>query len=104
MHITINHVSQFRDAFHHAGRKYQFSYDALGILFEYLEEVNPDYNLDVIELCCEYAESTLDDLIEDYSIDVDGVDDKLQAVINFINDHSKVVGMTNAGHIVYAQF
>jgi hypothetical protein len=28
----------------------------------------------------------------------------LQAVINFINDHSKVVGMTNAGHIVYAQF
>ena len=106
MHITINHVSQFRDAFHHAGRKYQFSYDALGILFEYLEEVNPDYNLDVIELCCEYAESTLDDLIDNYSIDVDGVDedDKLQAVIDFINDHSVVLGVTSAGHIVHGQF
>jgi hypothetical protein len=104
MHITINHVSQFRDAFHHAGRKYQFSYDALGILYEYLEEREPSYDLDVVDLCCTYAESTLDDLIDNYSIDVDGVDDKLQAVIDFINDHSVVLGVTSAGHIVHGQF
>ena len=106
MHITITHVSQFRDAFFYAGRKDQFSYDGLAVLYEYLEEVNPDYNLDVVELCCEYAESTLDDLINNYSIDEDGFDedDKLQAVIDFINNRSVVLGVTSAGHIVYAQF
>ena len=33
----------FRDAFKACGRGDQFSYEALGILFDYLEECMPDY-------------------------------------------------------------
>jgi hypothetical protein len=53
MKQTINHASQFRDAFRAAGRQDQFSYEALGLLFDYLEDVHPDYELDVIGLCCD---------------------------------------------------
>jgi len=52
---TINQ-SQFIDAFRAMGRKDQFSYNALCALFEWLEEIDEGYDLDVIELCCEYTE------------------------------------------------
>lgn len=59
MKTSVN-VYQFRDAFHAMGRKDQFSYAALGALFSYLEELESDLGeeieLDVIALCCDYAE------------------------------------------------
>ena len=102
MHITITHVSQFRDAFHRAGRKDQFSYDGLAVLYEWLDENYPNYELDVVELCCEYAESSADDLADDYSIEIEG--DKLQCVVDYVNQHSVVLGVTTDGNIVYSKF
>ena len=49
-------VSNFRDEFYKCGRKDQFSYDGLGAIYEYLEENWEDYELDVVGICCEYAE------------------------------------------------
>lgn len=48
--------SDFRDAFARCGRKDQFSYDALGVIYDYLEEANPDSELDPIAVCCEFTE------------------------------------------------
>ena len=51
---------QFIDAFHKMGRGEQFSYDGLTALYDYLEqlgdEIGEEIELDVIALCCEYAE------------------------------------------------
>lgn len=59
MHQSIN-VYAFRDAFRSAGRGEQFSYEGLGALFEYLEEleesIGEPYELDVISLCCDFSE------------------------------------------------
>jgi hypothetical protein len=67
MHTTIN-VHQFRDAFHQMGRGKQFSYEALGVLFDYYEMGCDDYNLDVIEICCEWSEyDSMEELKENYS-------------------------------------
>ena len=96
MYITISHMGQFCDAFYYASRRNQFSYDGLAILFDWLNENYPDYDLDVVQLCCDYAESTPDQLAEAYSIDGD--------VIKYINHHSVVLGVTGTGNIVYAQF
>lgn len=58
--------SMFRDAFRQANRIDNFSYDALGALFDYLEELDLDMaeelELDVITICCEYTE--YDDIAE----------------------------------------
>jgi hypothetical protein len=96
MQIQITHVSQFRDEFHRAGRRHHFSYDGFDILFNWLEENYPDYDLDVVQLCCDYAEATPDQLVEAYSIDSD--------VIKYIDHNSIVLGVTSTGNVVYAQF
>ena len=52
---TIN-KSMFRDAFHSMNRGNNFSYEGLGVLFDYLEEVDVNWDLDVIALCCDFTE------------------------------------------------
>jgi predicted ATPase len=62
---TIN-VYSFRDAFEKMGRKDQFSYEGLGVIYELEEERNEGrtYELDVIGLCGDYRE--YEDYIELY--------------------------------------
>ena len=55
--------SAFCDAFRDMGRNDQFSYAAKRALFDFLEEVAPDMELDVIALCCDYCESDIDSII-----------------------------------------
>lgn len=56
---TVN-LHDFRKAFQAAGRGEQFTYKGLGVLFDYLEQLEYDtgssIDLDVIGLCCDYAE------------------------------------------------
>lgn len=67
--------SQFIDAFKRCGREKQFSYAALNALYDYLEELGDEtggeYTLDVIALCCGYAEySDLKEFQDDYDADI----------------------------------
>lgn len=112
MYITIDTVNQFRDAFRDAGRKSQFSNEGLGLLFDYLEDVAPDYELDVVALCCEYSEDSPEQIARDYSInlnDCDFEDDDYAEqcaalVMEYLNNNTALVGVTSAGSIIYAQF
>lgn len=77
MKTTIT-FSAFVDAFHNMGRDIQFSYEAKRELFDYLEQYEQDcgeeIELDVIALCCDYAESDINTIIQDYGIDVSEAD------------------------------
>ena len=59
MYSTTN-KGEFRDAFRRCGRSSQFSYAALGAIFDQLEELERDsgfgIELDPIAICCEYQE------------------------------------------------
>jgi hypothetical protein len=98
MKQTISSASQFRDAFHRSGRGEQFSYEALGLLFEYFEELDPDMELDVVEICCDYVESTPAEIMESYSLENEDM------VEDYVADNGRYVGTTEAGAIVYQQF
>ena len=108
MKTTINRY-QFECAFVDADRKENFSYEGLGLLFDYFEELEENMDgeieLDVIAICCEYNEDTVDNIAENYSIDVKGMDDdeKIDAVRDYLTDHTSVVGETVDG-FVYAIF
>lgn len=81
MKISINTASAFRDQFHRMGRGEQFSYKGLQVLFEYLEDVNPEYELDVVALCCDFTESSIDDALKYYSLDsLDDLKDNTQVI------------------------
>jgi hypothetical protein len=102
MKQTIN-LHHFRDAFRAMGRADQFSYDALGLLFDYIEEAAPDAELDVIAICCEYAEDMPASIAESYDIDTEDMDEgeTLDAVLDYLNEKTQVIGVTDAGAIVY---
>jgi predicted ArsR family transcriptional regulator len=109
MKVTIN-VSDFRDAFHRCGRGSQFSYEGLAILFDYLEECETDigeeWELDVIALCCDFAEESWKAIAENYSIELTDTDDdeeKMQAVMDCLTDEGVFIGITGE-NIVYRQF
>lgn len=104
MQIKINYASQFRDAFNAAGRGQQFSYDALGLLFDYFEEIEPDMELDVVAICCEYIEATIPEIARDYSIDIPAgatPEDEWEIVVEWLNENTFVVGSVE-DKIVYA--
>ena len=99
---TIN-VSDFRDAFRAYGRADQFSYEGLGALFDFLEEVVPDFDLDVIALCCDFADDTAADIAAIYSIEVDSVDELEDAVRAYLEENTTLVAETASGFL-YALF
>lgn len=107
MHQTIDFAS-FRDAFRAYDRINQFSREGMELIFDYLEEVNPDSELDVVAVCCEYYENTAQEIAQDYLIDIseiDQADDQAvqRAVLDYLHDHTSVIGVTSHG-IVYAAF
>lgn len=104
MKQTIDNASQFRDAFHRAGRGDQFSYEALGLLFDHLEECNPEMELDVIAICCEYSEDSPEDIVESYGIESDDEDEPyaIEAATAYLEANTVIIGTTSAGAIVYA--
>ena len=107
MKQSVN-FSAFIDAFHAHGRYDQFGYDALQVLFEYLEQYEEDcgqeLELDVIALCCEYSVDSPDDIAEQYDIDLSECEDdqgKLDTVTEWLSDNTSVCGTTLSGQIVY---
>lgn len=107
---NINNAYQFREAFRLAERMDQFSYEGLEVLFDYLENLSEDIGepieLDVVALCCEYYESSIDWIVENYNLDLSEYDDgndALQYVRDWLNDNTIVCGEVNGG-FVYAAF
>lgn len=118
MKQTIN-FSQFCDAFRDAGREDQYTYQGQRALFdmltEYEEETGQELELDVIALCCEYQESTVDEVIEDYLIEVELEEDdtdgdyeykKEKAVREYLSDNTSFTECRSGGeiHFIFASF
>lgn len=114
MKTTVSRYD-FERAFVDANRKENFSYEGLGLLFAYFEDLEEsmgeEIELDVIAICCEYAEDTVSDIARNYSIDLNGAapedddyeDQCRQLVFDYLSDNTSVVGDTADG-FVYACF
>lgn len=106
---TIN-LSDFRTAFHNMGRKDNFSYEGLELIFDYIEDYERDNSeqteLDVVAICCEWAEDSPENIARSYDIDISGMEDEeiMSEVLGFLRDETQVAGVTNANTIVYVQF
>ena len=107
--IQTVQLSDFRTAFAQCGRQSQFSYQALEMIFDYVEEYERDsgeqVELDVIALCCEWSESTPEKIAQSYDIDIEGLSEEeaLETVLDWLHNETQVAGVTN-GNIVYVQF
>ena len=88
---------QFCDAFRDMGRNAQFTYEAKRALFDYLEELGEDIGeeieLDVIALCCEWHEETLEDVLHYYDLES----------LEELEENTTVIEVPN-GNILYQAF
>ena len=110
MKTSVN-FSQFCDAFRDMNRNENFSYDGKRALFDFIEQMDEDTGqeteLDVIALCCEYAESSLEDIINDYHIDMSEAEDGVEEahiVEEYLRNNTLIIAKLNDGGFVYAQF
>jgi hypothetical protein len=98
--VTFN---DFTDAFRAYDRQDQFTYEGFKLLFDYLEDYEEStgkkIKLDVITICCEYNEYTLDDINREYSNDFETLED----AESWLQDRTIVVGNTGDA-IVFACF
>jgi hypothetical protein len=110
MYQTINTASNFRDEFRACGRADQFSYEALGILFDYLEayemDTGEEIELDVVSICCDYSEDAPEHIARDYNMDIEGMgeDEIIAEVIATLEENSAFVGKTSKGDIIYRNY
>jgi len=107
MKTTVSKYEFYR-AFEKSGRD-NFSYDGLDILFEYLESVESDtgeeIELDVIALCCDYDESSIESIASQYDIDLtDCDDDKREIVREYLERRTSICGETVNGFIYCTSF
>ena len=116
MKQTVNEYD-FRRAFETL-RPEQFSYEGLGLLYQYFVELEDDLGeeieLDVIAICCEWSEDSPAEIMDKYNLGLDdiGLDpdddpDKSaieNALVEYLNDRTQVAGSTLAPSIVYMSY
>ena len=99
MKATVN-KNAFIEAFKKSDEhNNQFSPEALNLIFDYLEEIDENMDFDMVAICCNYVESTLDDINNDF-------DKNFKSISNarkFLENRTNVIGVTN-NSIVYENF
>ena len=83
-------------------------------LTEFEEDTGEELELDVIAICCDFREMTLNEIIDsyDYMMDEDKLNDALaigehdayQYVMDWLNNQTWVLGDTESGSIVFREF
>lgn len=109
MKQTINFTT-FANAFRDSSRDGQFSYEALELIYEYIEDYERDtgeeVEFDLVAICCEWAEEDAATLAGMYDIDVEGLEGEAlhDVVLEEMRERTQVASVTSAGKIVYVQF
>jgi len=107
MKTTVS-IHDFRTAFSQL-RPDNFTYEGLAVLFDYFEDCEQDgeeFELDVIAICCEFAEATWQEIANDYLLHDKTLDDESQdhksKVLDYLADEGVLIGETDDS-IVYRQ-
>lgn len=100
----------FIDAFKQSSRKDQFSYEALEAIFEALENQSIDTGIDVefdmVEICCDWAEMSWNEVASSYDVDLSQCtddDERIVEVESFLSDNTQYCELSD-GVFVFVQF
>lgn len=100
-------LSQFTDEFN-AIRPNNFSYEGLEQLFNYFESYEADtgeeIELDVIAICCEYQENTIEEIETAYGYNMDLEKPlTLEGALAYLSGQTSVIGHTETT-IIFQDF
>ena len=105
----------FLEAFNSHNRSNNFTPEALRALFEFFEDMESggeEIELDVIAICCEFSQSSVQDIMSDYQISLDDlglesdadIEDIQLALEGWLNNETIVVGSFDDHTICYGEF
>ena len=100
---------QLQEEFKSFDRDY-YSPAAYDAMFEYMSETGEDYCLDVIDLCCRFAEYNEDELTNDYGTDFKNYVDNCGYVEDYCTDNDldmdkmTVEDFDDVYNILYAEY
>ena len=96
--MIVNYISksEFRDEFIKMNRENQFSYKGLNALYDYIEEyyeeADKPYELDVIEICCDFTEyDSLEEFNKDYNREYENIDDIVDDTVVIMVDNTSFI-------------
>jgi len=93
---TIETVSELRNEFIAYNRDH-YTYEAYETMIQYFEEIGENYELDVIALCCDFNEDTIEEIRSNY-----GLDDE-DDVLEYLNYNTYAIE-TDEDKILYIAF
>ena len=103
-------LAQFINAFESFGRLNDYTGEALEAMFHYEEERSEDcgtpYQLDVVALCCEWAEyKNVDELIEAYGepikcLDSSDEQDRIDEIEEDVRNNATLLKLETGGYLV----
>lgn len=88
-----------------------YSTEACEVIFDSLEEIEPDFELDLAYIRGEFVESPVENIINDYNIEIDEDEaldeyEKIKQVVDHLEKKTHVLslGGNEANNIVYINF
>lgn len=91
MYKTVN-FTDFCNSFVSHDRQNQFSYEAKQMIFDYLEQLEIDtgegIELDIISICCDFAEATESEIKQSYGYDTS----EFEYISDFLDYHTVMLG------------
>ena len=104
MKMTLS-LYDFRTEWARSSRKDSFSYNGLELLYDHLEETDPDYDLDIVELDSSWTEAGIDQILNDYDLDLNPkIENALERALEALNDKTIALGITSEDTIVFLEF
>ena len=77
--------------------------EELQALFEMLEEINPDMELDPIAICCDFTEyGSLEEWKQDYGYTPYDEDEDDEDALQYLRDQTLVLELANGGLVIQA--
>jgi hypothetical protein len=102
LYVSINNARELRNYFIDYDRDY-YSYEAYETMLDYFDGLGESVELDVIELCGYFNEEKIEDIIENYNIDINDDEDKEEQVLEYLYDRTWAT-KTIDDKILYATF
>ena len=94
--------SDFIAEFELMSRGDQFGYDSLCAIYEHMEECCPDWELDVIGICCEFAEYSDETELQQAYGDDDTEEFDWDEWVDYLNDKTTV--LVHSGGLTLVSF
>ena len=88
-------LQDFKNEFEAYNRKDHFTPEALEIIFDYLNQDDYTFQMDVVGFCCEFNEMSCQNILQDYDIYTadDMLNDELaDQVREYLHDNTSLVG------------